>query len=84
MLGTPCRTHPSLSFPETEIVFKPYRDEDPEIVGRICNECQHLNNFSMNSLEVGSKVLALKGSIIIVYIPPFSLNFFILSYLVPR
>lgn len=41
-----------LSFPETEIVFKPYRDEDPEIVGRICNECQHLNNFSMN--ESGS------------------------------
>ena len=41
-----------LSFPEMEIVFKPYRDENPEIVTRICTECQHLSNFSMD--ESGS------------------------------
>jgi len=40
------------SFPNTEIVFKPYRDEDPEIVNRICIDCQHLSNFSIN--ESGS------------------------------
>jgi hypothetical protein len=37
-----------LSFPETQIVFKPYRDENPEIVTRICVECQHLSNFIMD------------------------------------
>ena len=39
-------------FSDMKIVFKPYRDENPEIVTRIYTECQHLSNFSMD--ESGS------------------------------